>query len=105
MNNTPSPTEGILNELIRLVGPSVTAATYKKIARAKSALREYEAWADAEIAAEKAKSDYVVTLSHPEHGVVKIARRAASAAEAEKAAAKLAPGFTVVESRIERTVV
>jgi hypothetical protein len=42
---------------------------------------------------------YCVTLSHPEHGVIKINRLASTAAEAEKAAAKLASDFSVVESR------
>jgi hypothetical protein len=99
---TPSPTEGILDELMRLVGPKVSAATWKKVGRAKAALRQLEAKAEAAYLAEQAKQNFVVTLNHPEHGTVNIARRAASAAEAEAAAAKLAPGFTIVESRIEK---
>jgi hypothetical protein len=100
--NTPkSPMEGILDELMRSAGPHVTAATWKKVARAKAALLSLEAQADAEIAVERAKHNYVVTFAHPEHGEVKINRRALTVEEAEKAAAKLAPGFKVVESRAE----
>jgi uncharacterized membrane protein YkoI len=101
MDPTPSPSEGILDELMRLVGPKVSAATWKKVSRAKAALRQLEAKAEAAYRAEEAKQDYVVTLSHPEHGTVKIARRALTSAEAEAAAAKLAPGYEVVESQIE----
>ena len=97
-----NPSEGILDELIRLVGPQVTAATWKKVGRAKAALRQLEAKAEAAYRAEEAKKNFVVTLTHPEHGTVNIARRALTAAEAEAAAAKLAPGFEVVESRIEK---
>jgi hypothetical protein len=99
---TPSPTEGILDELMRLVGPQVSAATWKKVGRAKAALRALEAKAEATYLAEQAKQNFVVTLTHPEHGTVKISRRALTAAEAETAAAKLAPGFTVVSSREEK---
>jgi hypothetical protein len=99
----PSPTEGLLNELIRMVGPEVTAATWKKVNRAKAAFRSLEARAEAAAAIEQAKTDYVVTLKHPQHGQIKIARRASTAAEAEAAAVKLAPGFELVGSSIERT--
>ena len=80
--------------------PNVTAATYRKIERAKSALRRLEAAAEQEAARVRALQDFVVTLVHPEHGEVKIARRALTASEAEAAAAKLAPGFKVVSSTL-----
>jgi hypothetical protein len=100
--NNKSPIEGILDELTRAVGPKVTAATLKKVERAKAAFRRFEAQVEAESAEERAKQNFVVTLSHPEHGTVKIARRALTASQAEEAAKKLAPGFAVVGSEIER---
>jgi uncharacterized membrane protein YkoI len=102
MNNN-SPIEGILNMLEEAAGPRVTAATHRKIERAKAAFRRFEAQADAEAALEAQKQDYVVTLEHPEHGTVKIARRTLTAAEAKAAAMALAPGFKHVATELERT--
>src|ERR1700757_5293697 len=100
MDNSKSVFDSLLNEIERTVGPNIPAATHRKIARAKAALARFEQQVEEEASRERAMQDYVVILASPEHGTVKISRRALTAAEAEQAAKKLAPGFEVVSSQL-----
>jgi hypothetical protein len=84
----------ILEGLEKAVGPNVTAATYRKIARAKEAARKLDEQVEREAAREAAKIDFVVRLECQGH-VVAVNRRALNEEEAKASAQRLCPAYRV----------